>query len=146
MSETNKGFSLVEALIAVTITGFVIVSILSGFTQYKVVVHKNFSKNIGITLAEGKVEEYLKFTAYELKNKMDSGDIVSPQVEYIVVAKNRVEIFDTDPTDQKAEVRRTTTFSEDGNFIVINVEVEYGREENTFPFQVSLNTRRGGIQ
>lgn len=146
MSKTNKGFSLVEALIAITITGFVIVSILSGFTQYKVVVQKNFSKNIGITLAEGKVEEYLKFTAYELKNKMDSGDIVSPQVEYIVVAKNQVEIFDTDPTDQKAEVRRTTTFSEDGNFIVINVEVEYGREENTFPFKVSLNTRRGGIQ
>lgn len=146
MSETNKGFSLVEALIAVTLTGFVIVSILSGFTQYKVIVQKNFSKNIAITLAEGKIEEYLKFTAYEIKNKMDSGDIVTPQVEYIVAAKNRIEIFDTDPTDQKAEVRRTTTFSQDGNFIVITVDVEYGREDDTYPFQVSLNTRRGGIQ
>ena len=65
MKKTN-GFTLVEALLAMTIVIFVVVGILSGFTQQMVTNRFAGAKNVAITLAESKLEDYLKFPASQM--------------------------------------------------------------------------------
>lgn len=142
--KNKKGFTLIEALVAAAIFGFVAISVLSGIAQQKIMSGKNFEKNIAISLIESKMEELLKFPATSLKQKIVDGTIQPVQRDYVVVSKNRVEILTYDPTDQKAHIRRTTTLTLFGNFIDIEVVVDYGRRGNDFYFQVSLDARRGG--
>ena len=70
----NNGFTLVEALLAMTIVIFIVVSILSGFMQQMVSNRYAGAKNIAISLAESKIEEYLKFPASQMP--ADSVDYV----------------------------------------------------------------------
>ncbi len=65
MKKTN-GFTLVEALLAMTIVIFVVVGILSGFTQQMVTNRYAGAKNMAISLAESKMEEYLKYPASQM--------------------------------------------------------------------------------
>ncbi len=131
------GFTLVEALLAVAIVLFVVVSILSGFTQQMVSNRYAGAKNIAITLAEAKIEEYLKYPASE----MPAGG-----VDY-VVEQNRTLVVSTSDPGKEDQYRRTTVITPSVDFPTMNevqVTVEYGKHGNRYPFRVVLVSQRGG--
>ena len=120
-----------------TIVIFVVVSILSGFTQQMVTNRFAQSKNVAITLAESKIEDYLKFPAAQ----MPAGS-----VDYIV-EKNKSLVFSTSDPDIDDQYRRTVTITPHPMFpgiIQISVIVEYGKSGTHYPFRVALSTSRGG--
>ena len=134
-----KGFTFVETLIALLIVAFVVVSILNGFAVQMYTDRQNVHKNLAVTMAEAKIEEYLKFPA---------ADMPGNSVDYIVESGNLFKVFAGDPNLDK-QFRRTTTVSADaatGNMRRITVLVEYGfmRRTGKYPFRLSLNTMRGG--
>jgi type II secretory pathway pseudopilin PulG len=55
--ENKKGFTIVEALVAMAILAFVIVTILGGFSQQQVATRKTATKNTALILAEMRLEE-----------------------------------------------------------------------------------------
>ncbi|MCP4158413.1 MAG: hypothetical protein GY757_62515 [bacterium] len=140
------GFSMMEALIAVGIMGFVIMSILTGFSQQKIQTQKNYTRSIAVSLSEAKMDELLNYTATELNTKISSGEIINPGVDYIVLSKDDISIEDSDPSTEFAEMRRTTTLTQNGTFLEIEVIVEYGRVkgEDSYPFMVYLNSMQRG--
>jgi type II secretory pathway pseudopilin PulG len=130
----TKGFTLVEALLAMAIVIFVVVSILSGFTQQMVTNRYAGAKNIAITLAESRIEDYLKFPA----SQMPAGS-----VDYVVERNKRLVFSASDPS-QENQFRRTATVSSDGTMSTVRVTVEYGFFRGRYPFRVSLTSQRGG--
>ncbi len=140
------GFSMMEALIAVGIMGFVIMSILTGFSQQKIQTQKNYTRSIAVSLSEAKMDELLNYTATELNAKISSGEIINPGVDYIVLSKDDISIEDSDPSTEFAEMRRTTTLTQNGTFLEIEVVVEYGRVKggDSYPFMVYLNSMQRG--
>ena len=50
---SNKGSTLMEILLSIALVAFVLVAVLTGFTQQQVSTQKNFSKNLAVTLAQG---------------------------------------------------------------------------------------------
>lgn len=136
----NKGFTLVEALVGMAIMMFVIISILSTFLHQQMVTRKTSEKNTAVILAEMKIEELLKFSSTQLQGEPGEA------IDYIFIKDGRFEFYDYDPMDERHEqFKRTTTISNDllGQMVTIIVLVEYGRVENTYPFHITLNTRRG---
>lgn len=137
-NDNNKGFSIVEALVAMAILAFVIVTILGGFSQQQMATRKNASKNVAIVLAEMRMEEMMKFPS----------DQLNPQVitDFIISKNNTFQYFDADPKD-KDQFRRTTNIQHDilGQIATIQVMVEYGGRatNDTYPFRVGLSSRRG---
>jgi len=133
----NNGFTLVEALLAMTIVIFVVVSILSGFTQQMLTNRYAQSKNVAITLAESKLEDYLKFPA----TQMPAGS-----VDYLVERNRRMVVYTSDPNVED-QYRRTVQISTNvsiPNMNEVRVTVEYGRHGNRYPFRVVLTSVRGG--
>ncbi len=133
----NNGFTLVEALLAMTIVIFIVVSILSGFTQQMVSNRYAGAKNIAITLAESKIEDYLKFPA----SQMPAGG-----VDYVVERGRRLVVSTSDP-DVKDQYRRTATVVPSVAFPAMNtvrVMVEYGKRGARYPFRIVLTSQRGG--
>ena len=61
--KNNKGFSLIEALIATAVLAFLVLSILSGFSSQIYSNKKNRGKTMAVTLAEERVEQLLKYNA-----------------------------------------------------------------------------------
>jgi len=133
LKKTN-GFTLVEALLAMTIVIFVVVSILSGFTQQMVINRFAQSKNVAITLAESKIEDYLKFPASRMP-----GD----SVDYVVERNKKLVVYTSDPNVNN-QFRRTTVVTADGTMNTVLVTVEYGMRSNHYPFRVTLSSQRGG--
>lgn len=133
MKNTN-GFTLVEALLAMTIVIFVVVSILSGFTQQMVTNRYAGAKNVAITLAESKIEDYLKFPA----SQMPAGS-----VDYVVEINKNLVVYTADPNVED-QYRRTTEVTIDGTMNTVRVTVEYGMHGNRYPFRVALISQRGG--
>lgn len=133
--KNNNGFTLVEALLAMTIVIFVVVSILSGFTQQMVSNRFAGSKNVAITLAESKIEDYLKFPA----SQMPAGIFV----DYVVERNKGLVVSDDDP-DAEDQYRRTTEVTIDGTMNTVRVTVEYGKHGDRYPFRVALTSQRGG--
>ena len=135
----NDGFSLVEALVAMAIIAFVIVTILSGFTHQQMATRKLAEKNVAIQLADLKIQELHKYSATQLTPGI--------QVDYIIHQHGKYDIFDSDPDDPK-QYRRTTVIEKDigdvlGHQLVIQVMVEYGRDRTHYPFRVLLSTKKG---
>jgi hypothetical protein len=120
-----------------TIVIFVVVSILSGFTQQMVINRFAQSKNVAITLAESKIEQYLKFPASQMP---------ANSVDYVVERNKRLVVYTVDP-DAVNQYRRTTVVSADPVFPTMNqirVTVEYGKRGVIYPFRVALTSARGG--
>ena len=133
----NNGFTLVEALLAMTIVIFVVVSILSGFTQQMLTNRYAQSKNVAITLAESKLEDYMKFPASHMP---------VASVDYVVERNKRLVIYTTDPSvnDQYRRTVQISTNVSIPNMNEVRVTVEYGRHGNRYPFRVVLTSVRGG--
>ena len=132
-----NGFTLVEALLATTIVIFVVVGILSGFTQQMVANRFAGAKNIAISLAESKLEEYLKYPASQMP---------AASVDYVVERGKRLVVSTVDP-DLDDQYRRTVTIIPSAVFPSMNevqVLVEYGKSGSRYPFRVVLNSQRGG--
>jgi type II secretion system protein I len=133
----NKGFSLIEALVALGILGFVVISILSGFSAQLRTNKKTREKGIAISLAEDRIEEILKFSRTQIDNM---GIIGTPLIETF---KNHIS------SDYRT-MRRTTeiTYNTNPELLDIKVTVEYGRigkqGSYRYPYKVSLETTRGG--
>jgi type II secretory pathway pseudopilin PulG len=132
--KNTKGFTLVEAMLAMAIVIFVVVSILSGFTQQMVSNRYAGAKNIAITLAESRIEDYLKFPA----SQMPVGS-----VDYVVEKNKRLVFYAADP-NQEGQYRRTTIITDTGTMDTVRVTVDYGRRRGRYPFHVVLSSRRGG--
>jgi type II secretory pathway pseudopilin PulG len=132
--KNTEGFTLVEALLAMTIVIFVVVSILSGFTQQMVINRYAGAKNIAITLAESRLEDYLKFPA----SQMPVGS-----VDY-VVERNKRLVFSTGDPNQENQFRRTAAVTSTGTMSTVRVTVDYGLHRGRYPFRVVLNSQRGG--
>jgi len=133
----TKGFTLVEALLAMTIVLFVVVGILSGFTQQMVSNRYVGAKNIAIILAETKLEDYLKYPASQMP---------ANSVDYVVESGRRLIVHTSDP-DVNDQFRRTTTITPVLAFPSMNlvqVTVEYAKRGNRYPFRVILSSTRGG--
>lgn len=137
--ENINGFTLVEALIAMAILSFIIVTILSGFTHQKMATRKIADKNLALSLAEIKMQELQKFSAGQLTAGITT--------DWIIHRKGLFKVYQSDPNDVD-QFRRVTFISvEQGNVLgdkmVIQVMVEYGKEKNTYPFRVVLSTKKG---
>ena len=134
--KTNKGFTLIEALVATGLVAFVIVSVLNAFI-HQMHSNKNISqKNVAIILAEDKLEEYLKFP---------STDMPADAIDFVYYSGNRTPIrSDSDPS-QNNQFRRSATVVSVGNLSRLEVLVEYGyiKVDDHYPFRVVLSTQRG---
>lgn len=117
-----------------TIVIFVVVSILSGFTQQMVTNRFAGSKNVAINLAESKIEEYLKFPASHMK---------LGEVDYVVEKNKKLDPVRDDP-NQEGQFRRTAVVNDVGTMKEIRVTVEYGKHGARYPFRVVLTSMKGG--
>jgi len=132
-----NGFTLVEALLAMAIVIFVVVGILTGFTQQMVTNRYAGAKNIAISLAETKIEEYLKYPASQMP---------ATSVDYVVESGRRLVVYTGDPNldDQYRRTTVVTTSTDFSTMNVVRVTVEYGKIGDRYPFRVVLNSQRGG--
>jgi len=143
--KNNGGFTLVELLISTAILGFVIVSILNGFTYQQYRSKSNLGKNLAISLAETKLEEMLKHTKTYWE---DNYSLPYTQTEYIIRSGNMMlPPVESEPTNIESVMRRTTKVIDDSeywNMLIFTVTVEYGKNASVYPFKVVLQTRKGG--
>lgn len=132
----KKGFTLIEALIAMGIVAFVVVSILNAFIHQMHANKNTNTKNVAITLAEDKIEEYLKFPSDVMP-----GDAT----DYIVLGTNKEPVIHTSDPGLNGQFRRRVTITANGNLNRIRVSVYYGfvKKTGSYPFGVVLTTLRG---
>jgi prepilin-type N-terminal cleavage/methylation domain-containing protein len=138
--EDKKGFTIVEALVAMAILAFVIVTILGGFSQQQVATRKTASKNTALILAEMRLEELLKFPATQLI----AAGTTQVTTDYVISRSNTFEYYNDDQNDMD-QFRRTTRLQGDllGDVATIQVMVEYGRTANGgYAFRVVMGSRR----
>ena len=136
----QQGFTLIEALIAIGILAFAIVSILNAFIYQQHFTRNNFSKNMALTLAESRIEELSKFPDYGLTAGSTINYIVQEGAQWTAYS------LEQDKSDQ---YKRTTTMAMDNQLMNITVRVDYGRRRNPaspdtglYPFKVILSTKR----
>ena len=148
-TNTNKGFTLIEALVGMAIIAVVMVGILSTFSQQQILSRKNSEKNTAVILAEMKMEELLKFSSVRLREWLDE-DITRENVaDYITHKDGTFQFYDEDPGELK-QYRRTTKVGTDlvTDIANIHITVEYGLtkiglDSFVYPFHITLSTRRG---
>ncbi len=136
--KNNNGFTLVEAMLASTIVLFVIVSILFGFTQQMVTNRYAGAKNIAISLAESRLEHYMKFPASQMPGN---------SVDWVVERGKRLIVYSTTDPDVNDQFRRTVVITPHATYSTmknVRVTVEYGKRGDRYPFRVVLNSLRGG--
>jgi type II secretory pathway pseudopilin PulG len=132
----NNGFTLIEALVAMTIVIFIVVTILAGFTQQMVTNRYDQYKNGAIRFAENKMEDFSKYPA----SQMPAGS-----VDYIYEANHKFVVQTAAPNPPiKNQYRRTVTITDEANMKIILVTVDYGWNNGRYPAQVVLTSRRGG--
>ncbi|MCU0285478.1 MAG: prepilin-type N-terminal cleavage/methylation domain-containing protein [Acidobacteria bacterium] len=138
-NSNNKGFSLVEALIAMAIISFVIVNILGGFSFQQMSSRKDAEKNTAILLADMRMQDLVKYNSTQL--------IAGVTTEFIVHKGKDFQVYaEADNPDDQSQFRRTTIIEPAdmlGHMMAIRVMVEYGFKNNEYPFRVVLSTRRG---
>jgi Tfp pilus assembly protein PilV len=144
--KANKGASLIEALISVGIISFVVVSILSGFTQQQANTSQNTDHNMAVMLAEMRMEELLKFPSTQLTEETF--------VDYVVLRPSGFDVYDGSEgnpiPNTLRQLRRTATITREDllqQLATIRVVVEYGAmkgsgTEMVYPFRVDLTSRR----
>ena len=135
--KNNKGFSLIEALIATAVLAFLVLSILSGFSSQIYSNKKNRGKTMAVTLAEERVEQLIKYNAEQIATLGLVGTDTVDTFENAVFVKGHPEYL---------QFRRTTNIVQDptnAEMVNIRVTVEYGKKGNRYPFRIVLRTRRG---
>jgi len=144
--KNKNGFSLIEALIAVAIVAFVVLSIMSGFSSMLYTNQKTRSKTVAIALAEDRIEEIFTLSA----NQIINGGLVGETVEdFSETQSGVVEEFKN--YRGYFEFRRITNISQNPTnpeMLNIDVTVEYGKVEDhsgniIYPFRVILSTQKG---
>lgn len=136
-NNNNKGTTLVEALIAIAIVSFVVVSILGGISHQQMSSRNISGKNTAILLGEMRMEQLMKFPSGQLA--------IETYTDYIVRKANGFEIFDTNP-NKSNQFKRTTDIKKDlvAQVATIEVLVEYGRKAgDVYPYKIKLISRRG---
>lgn len=143
----KKGSTLVEALISMAIMSYVIVSILSGFSQQQADTQKNTDRNEAVMLAEMRLEELMKVPAEKLM-------LITPTYQdYVVPTPYGYDSYDENdtPPTQTRQFRRTTEINMTdpiNDIVTITVTVDYGPQWSgshlIFPLNhsVELTTRR----
>jgi hypothetical protein len=145
-TKRNKGGTLVEALISIAIISFVIVSILSGFSQQQADTNRNTDRNMAVMLAEMRMEELLKFP---------SGQLVQETfVDYVVLKPNGFVVYGEGVQAPKElrQFRRTAAITREDllqQLATIRVTVDYGAmrkkigsSDLIYPYSVQLTSRR----
>lgn len=150
-TKINKGGTLVEALISVAIISFVIVSILSGFSQQQADTNRNTDKNMAVMLAEMRMEELMKFPSDQL--------VKETFVDYVVLKSNGFKVYgenDSIPNELR-QFRREAVISDVtdpavdplNQMVEITVTVGYGAMREKvgsstliYPYSVQLTSRR----
>jgi type II secretory pathway pseudopilin PulG len=136
-----NGFTMVEALMAMAIVLFIVVSILSGFTQQMISNRYAGAKNIAISLAETRLEDYMKLPATQMTALLPAAS-----VDYVVERGRHLVVSTADP-DAEDQYRRTVTYAPSTAQAAVNVVrvvVEYGKHGDIYPFRVVLTSQRGG--
>ncbi len=140
----NKGFTLIEVLIAISLVAFSLIAILSAFIVQGQQNNSINERNVAIVLAEEKLEEYFKFPYTDMPNP-------TTQVDYIYYHLNR----DPVNVDTLAETgalggrenifERTVTTNMGIDLSTIDVVVRYGYQvkSNNFLFSVNFSTSKG---
>lgn len=140
--QLQKGTSLIELMIAMAILAFVLVSVLTAFSQVQVNSLNILDKNAALMIAETRLEELSKFPANHL--------FTSVTVDYAYFKANGFYYL-TANKELPRQFRRTVTITKDllQQTATITVLVEYGyqRKSSTdktmvYPFRLQLSTRR----
>jgi len=136
----ETGFTLLEVLMSLAIFSFMVVSILSGFAQRMHSDRNTNLRNIAITLAEARMEEFLKFPSSELTSTFPA-----TTTDFIVYRGGRAPKTTTSDPSLEQQFRRTVNLSANGDLCRVEVIVEYGFLNRThqYPFRVVLTTQRG---
>jgi type II secretory pathway pseudopilin PulG len=142
----KNGCTLVESLVSMAILSFVVASILSVFTHQMFTNRRTGNRNIAITLAEAKIEEFLKFPSSQIPLEFPASVIVPPgDVDYIFYSGNRTPVVSTVDPQENNQFRRTVEVVMNGNLCGIRVVVDFGYiiKDNFYPFRLVLSTQRG---
>ena len=136
----ENGFTLLEVLMSLAIVSFVVVSILSGFAQRMHSDRNTNLRNIAITLAEARMEEFLKFPSSQLTTAFPPAT-----TDFIVYRGGRAPKVTTADPGLEKQFRRTVTLAANGDLCRVQVVVEYGYliRTHSYPFRVALTTQRG---
>ncbi len=132
----KKGFSLIEALIAVSVLAIVVSGILVAFTSQINFNKISKSKSIAIALAEDKIEELLSLTSDEFLANWQAGAIQT-EVIHDLSRFSKFPIY--------GDFRRETQVLNSGinpNLYTIIVTVEYGKTGNKYAHRVVLSTMK----
>lgn len=135
----DQGFSLIEALIAIGILGFIVMSVLNAFFYQKLFAKMTSQKNIAVSLSESKMEDLFKFPGIAIEANAMGGN--NPQVEYFEIVNNKVIDLSSEK-DSPNCLKRTTELSQNGDFMDISVMVEYGLKDGKYPFKVKIGATR----
>ncbi len=147
-----KGFSVIEAIVGVTILAFVLMTIISALIHQRTSTKKTSSKNIAITLADMKLQEMMQYSAEQLEIFVQEPTHLNRVVEYITYSNGQYVVADELQNDQNS-FRRSTWVELDllGELATIQVVVDYGplRRDSKgtlsdWPFKVGLSTKRAG--
>jgi prepilin-type N-terminal cleavage/methylation domain-containing protein len=120
--DKEKGFTLIESLIAIGLLAFAVVSILNAFFFQQHFTRTNFGKNMALTLAESRIEELSKFPEYGLTE--------GETVNYIVQQGAQFTVYSIEQANNN-QYRRTTTLAMDNQLMTITVRVQYGRRASS---------------
>jgi prepilin-type N-terminal cleavage/methylation domain-containing protein len=136
----EKGFTLIESLIAIGLLAFAVVSILNAFFFQQHFTRTNFGKNMALTLAESRIEELSKYPEYGLTE--------GETVNYIVQEGPRFAVYSIEQANNN-QYRRTTTLAMDNQLMAITVRVQYGRRPSAgdpatgiYGGSITLTTKR----
>ena len=145
--KNKKGFSLIEALVALGILAFIVAAILSGFSAQIYTNSKTREKNLAISLAEERIEEVLKYSRDQLNNMGVIGSTIIEDFSQNITPTNPlIKSKYANLSDYKG-MKRITTITQDptnSELLDIKVTVEYGKRGSVYPFKVTLVTKRGG--
>jgi len=142
--KNNKGSTLIEALIAAAIIGFVVVSILAAISQQQTTTQNTMDKNTAVMLTQLRLEEMMKFSAQQLAEETF--------IDWIIVKNYGFEVYTAAQgnPNQERQFQRTTEITLDllQKLATIRVTVEYGSYFKlasnvlVYPTRVVLTTRR----
>ncbi len=133
--QKDKGATLVEALISVAIMSFVVIGILSGFSQQQMSTRSTYQKNIAVLIAEKQMEEIFKYPSGNLKKESFT--------QFVVHHKNTFEFLSSDP-GIPGQYRVTTDIILDPmeQMATITVSVEFPLTKDDYPFITQLIAKR----
>lgn len=143
VSQNNKGFSLLEALFAISILFFVVVSVIGAFaSQLRTNRNQVDYKAIAMEIAESQMETILKNPSSQILS------MVAPT--FWRFQNNYKLVQSVMPPDTKDHLRSSYTLEWEGNLRWIIVRVDYGAKGrateygNDYYSHITLRTCRGG--